>query len=183
MNDVEFIRCLCDGYVRCYRTFNLHTSATWTDVTQRELDYFCRLGESLGFQARLEHNPGNKDIAWHDPVSQNLVLYGERETEQKRCVPEALRKLLVTDEGLKSRYLLAVLGWVFEDDIEKICSEIRQKIGSRCIGVIAWVGKNKDDIDHLQLLVSAGGNLVRSQAKVAKDSAGYWFAYSSSGWI
>jgi hypothetical protein len=118
MTALDFLKGLCAGYIRCYRTLNLHTSATWTDLTHRELALFARLGEMLGFVARLEH--GRRDLSWHDPDSQALILYLERETDQTYAVSEALRKLLTVTESLHARYLVAVLGWVFEADVQEI---------------------------------------------------------------
>jgi hypothetical protein len=132
MTTAEFLRRLCEGYVRAYRTLNQHRTSTWTDVTQGELGFFSRLGEMLGFRARLDHQ--QMDLSWHDADTSALVLYLERETERVRVLPETLRKLLDSPESRAARYLVAVLGWVAHSDLPAMPPQsIRRSVSARCL--------------------------------------------------
>jgi hypothetical protein len=64
MTTADFLKRLCEGYVRAYRTLNLRTRAMWTDHTKRELEFFAHPGEMLGFAAILEHE--RMDLSWRD---------------------------------------------------------------------------------------------------------------------
>jgi hypothetical protein len=169
MTPTDFLKCLGEGYIRCYRTLNVRTDSTYADLTQRELAFFARLGEMLGFAACFERQ--KMDLSWHDIDTKELVLYMERETEAGKALPEALRKLLESD---KARFLVAVLGWVRELDLSAIEVNLLGQLGSAL--VIAWVGPNKDSATHLQLLVFSGAMVHRRQAIAEIDHDRYWYA-------
>ncbi|ACB86098.1 hypothetical protein [Natranaerobius thermophilus] len=48
-----------EGYVRNYRRLNIHCEANRSLFTQKELDYWARLGEMLGFFPFVEDTKPN----------------------------------------------------------------------------------------------------------------------------
>jgi len=109
MDGRELSMRLAEGYVRQYRTLCLHTRSTWDDVTQREINLFAGAGEALGFHARVEVR--RMDLSWHEPETGKIVLHLERETDRARVLPEALRKVLDSDESRDADHLVGILGW------------------------------------------------------------------------
>jgi hypothetical protein len=180
MTTTDFLKRLCEGYVRRYRTLNLRTDAKGTDLTQRELDFFAQLGEMLGFGACFEAQ--RMDLSWHDLDSQELVLHLERETERGKVLNETLPKLLRAEESRQARYLAAVLGWVREGDLPAIKQKIAEELGDRPLLLIAWVGPTKDEAKRLEAFVFSGSEVHTRRGKGEIDSAGCWYATFLGEW-
>jgi hypothetical protein len=180
MTTADFLKRLCEGYVRSYRTLNLRTEAKWTDLTQRELHFFVQLGEMLGFAARLEAQ--RMDLSWHDLDTGELVLHLERETEAGRVLNETLPKLLRPEGSRQARYLAAVLGWVREEDLPPIKQRIAKELGGRPLLLIAWVGPTKEEAKCLEAFVFSGSEVHTRRGEGETDRAGYWYAWLSGEW-
>jgi len=180
MTTADFLKRLCEGYVRNYRTLNLRTEAKPTDLTQRELSFFAQLGEMLGFGACLEAQ--RMDLSWHDLDTGELVLHLERETEAGRVLSETLRKLLRAEELRQARYLAAVLGWVREEHLPAIKQTIAEELGDRPLLLIAWVGPTKDEAKRLEAFVFSGSEVHARLGKGEIDNARYWYAMFLEEW-
>jgi len=180
VTSTEFLKRLCEGYVRSYRTFNLRTSAKWTDLTQRELDWFVRLGEMLGFAARLEEQ--RMDLSWHDVESRKLVLYLERETHADKVLTNTLPKLLQSEESRQAAYLGAVFGWVREQDLPAIKQTIKSRLGNRLLLVIAWVGPTRETAEDLVTFVFSESSVLTRHGKGLRDEDTYWYARFLDQW-
>jgi len=174
MTRADFLKRLCEGYIRSYRTFNLRTTAKWTDLTQRELDFFARLGEMLGFAARLEEQ--RMDLSWHDIDSEELALYLERETNAEKVFTETLRKLLQSQYSQRARYLAAIFGWVREEDLPAIKQTIKDQLGDRSLLVIAWVGPTQDAAKHVRIFVFSESVVYTRRGEGEIDADNYWYA-------
>ena len=146
----EFLKRICEGYVRSYRTFDLRGNprnyrdlkpqdSLGADATQRELDFFGRLGEMLGIVAHREM--GRRDLSWIKADSKQkkdeLVLHLEREASNKKAV-ETMKRLLRAKGRKKARYLVGVLGCVTEDQFAKIKQTIKTSLKGCSLLVLAW---------------------------------------------
>jgi hypothetical protein len=142
MTTADFLKRLCEGYVRAYRTLNLRTRAMWTDHTKRELEFFAHLGGMLGFAATLEHE--RMDLSWRDvDGDEALVLYLERERFSGRALGDTLHKLLDSDQSRRARYLVGVFGWVTDEILAQAKQAISERRNGRPFLLIAWVGPNE----------------------------------------
>jgi len=180
MTDLEFLKRLCEGYVRCYRTLNLRTDAKWEDLTGRELDFFARLGESLGFAARYEVE--RKDLTWHDVDSGAVVLYMERESNAGKALRETLPRLCRPNPGAPGCYLVAVLGWVRPADLASIRQVLVAQRAGRALALLAWVGPNADAARQIEAWVFSGAGHARREAVGVIDADRYWFAHFVGPW-
>lgn len=171
---------VCEGYVRCYRTLNLHKASTWSDLTHRELAFFSHLGEMLGFRSRINHQ--HLDLSWSDTDTGDLVLYLERETERPRVLSETLRKLLTTPESVPAQHLVAILGWVSDSDLPQIAEMVSQELGQRSLLVVAWVGQKKASPDRIESYVYFPQKVIHRTAKPSLDDDGYWYAKFTTPW-
>jgi hypothetical protein len=177
----DFLKRLCEGYVRCYRTLNITTRANWGDLTCRELDFFGRLGEMLGFRASREME--KMDLCWSDVDSGDLVLYLERETEAHRVPMDTLPKLLQSAQSRRARYLVGVFGWVREEDLPTIKNTIETQAGDRSLLVIAWVGSDKDEAKKLLAFIIADSKTHARVGEGEIDKDSYWYARFTQPWI
>lgn len=181
MTPADFLKRLCEGYIRAYRTLNQHKTSTWTDVTQGELGFFARLGEMLGYRARLDHQ--RMDLSWYDPDTDKLILYLERETKRSRVMTETLRKLLGPRGSEDADYLVAVLGWVADSDLPEIRAKIENKLGERSLLVVSWVGSSKNaPSTHIEAFVYSQRQVSHRSAKPKLDKDDYWYIKFSSRW-
>jgi hypothetical protein len=148
LDDCEFLKRICEGYVRCYRTLNLnllHNNAT--DFTKRELSFFSDLGERLGYISLMEAD-SRSDLGWYIP-DQQRVLHLERETNADRGgFSRPLAKLLPST----AKYRIAVLGWVRDEDVTGI---EKQVLGQDNMMIIAWVGPDWKKPGYLLALIAA----------------------------
>jgi hypothetical protein len=177
MTDLQFLQRLAEGYVRSYRTFNLRADSKWEDNTRRELDFFARLGERLGYIARYEDK--RTDLTWHDIDTQTIVLALERETDAGSVLADTFPRLF---QVTGARYLAAVLGWVRESDLARISPLIQGNLGSRSMLTLAWVGTSRDSADTLYASVHTDARIVSRQGKGHVDLDRYWYARFSGEW-
>ncbi len=190
MTSTDFLKRLCEGYVRSYRglglrgnarndrTLDRRTDSRGADVTHRELNFFAKLGEMLGFVARLEAE--RRDLSWFDADSGELVLHMERETTSKKA-RNTMTKLLQTGKS-EACYLAAVLGWVTEEDFASVRRAIASHLGGRSLVVLAWVGPNIYDATSLEVIVASEGNVYTRRGKAEPDKDKYWYARYLGGW-
>lgn len=179
VDDSEFLQRICEGYVHCYRTFRLRTRNNWSDLTHREVGFFCQLGEMLGFFALQEQN--KDDLHWYEDFrATKRALHLERETEDSRACTEAVRKLI---DDRQAKYLVAVLGWVVEDRIDQIKEQVRSsQLGNRCLAVMAFVGPNKDSATGFRALVFSGSAVLGREGKAEWDNGNYWYLHFTGPW-
>jgi len=189
MTSTDFLKRLCEGYVRSYGTLNLQGNprndrelsaldSHGADVTHRELNFFVKLGEMLGFVARLEE--GRRDLSWFDADSRKLVLYMERETMSKRA-GKTIKKLLQTEKS-KARYLAAVFGWVTKEDFTSVRQAITSHLKDRSLVVLAWVGPSIYKATKLKAIVASEGNVYTRRGKAESANGKYWHAHFDGGW-
>lgn len=189
MTSTDFLKRLCEGYVRSYGTLNLQGNpgndrelsaldSHGADVTHRELNFFVKLGEMLGFVARLEE--GRRDLSWFDADSKELVLCMERETMSKRA-GNTMKKLLQNEKS-KARYLAAVFGWVTREDFTSVRRAIDSQLKGRSLVVLAWVGPNIYKATELKAIVASEGNVNTRRGKAQPANGKYWYARFLGGW-
>lgn len=177
MDDIKFLRRLCEGYVRYYRRLNLRTDARREDLTGRELNFFADLGERLGFVARYEDQ--RTDLIWVDIDSGETILRLEREGDAGSVLGDTLPRLF---QFVNTRYIGAVLGWVSSADVPLIRQFIEANLAGRLMIVLAWVGSNRDAADKLEAMVFAAEKALTREGKGKVDCDGYWYARFLGPW-
>jgi hypothetical protein len=196
MTSTDFLKRLCEGYVRCYRTLNLRgnprnvrdlnrlTDSRGADATHRELNYFGQLGEMLGFVARRELARRDRtrwDLSWVDIESEELFLCMESETFDDRA-DKAMDKLLRTEPSKSPCYLVGVL-WLKEDHFAKVKRAISERLKGRSLLLIAWVGPDIYHATDLKVIVASKGKVYIRQGMAEQDNDKYWYAYFiDKGW-
>ncbi len=194
MTSTDFLKRLCEGYVRSYRSLGIRGGShsdfdplldlRGADATHRELNFFVKLGEMLGFVARLEVARRDRtrwDLSWVDIESKELFLCMESETFDHKA-DKALDKLLRTEPSKAPRYLVGVL-WLKEDHFAKVKRAIFERLKSRSLVVLAWVGPNIFDATRLEVIVASKGKVYTRQGKAEPDNDKYWYAYFvDKGW-
>jgi len=200
MTSTDFLKLLCEGYVRSYRMFNIPERPRnmrdfrrnpihprWVDETHRELNFFVRLGEALGYVSRLEMRTGSKgrrwDVSWLDLDSKveerQVVLCLECENDHRKA-DDVVKKLLGS-EGLRACYLVGLLGWVKDDQFRRIKRMVERVFAggpkNRSILLMAWVGD-----DEFHAFVAADGKLSARDGKGYVDGEKYWCVHFVGGW-
>ncbi len=186
MSDHLFMQHLFNGYVRCYRQFQWHTSSNFADMTAAELGFFSSLGNSLGYVVRREwfwQYP--RDLCWCETtLSENDIeartrLYLERENNDDRVLV-TIEKMTNPENSKDIPYLVAVFGWVQQNTLDAAKKEIRQRIlPHQHFLMISWIGGKKDGDDYnLEGWVCSGKTESVREAKPKIDEAGYWYAES-----
>lgn len=187
MDSVTFMKNIFDGYCRCYRTLNWHSSASYSDMTQNELTYFSNLGNQLGYCSRREIN--RCDLSWHQfasgkNVSSKQVLYMERENNSNRALHEATKKLIQNHHG--AEYLVGVFGWVTIGDLQNILNVLKKCPieNTRCILIISFVGPTQDSATHVVGILTTSQGILCREAVAEMDKGGYWYIYfpDNSDW-
>jgi len=181
MTTGDFLKRLCEGYIRSFRTLNLHSgTATWPDHTQRELAFFARIGEALGYTARLDKD--RMDLSWWDPDSGSLELYLERERLSDKAGRDTVSKLLDSDESHRARYLVGIFGWLTEPGLATVRRAIGDRRDDRPFVLIGWVGRDENSIVRIQSFVYSESTVFTRAASAETDADGYWFARFSDEW-
>ena len=196
MTSTDFLKRLCEGYVRCYRTLNIRgprnhrdfnplTDSRAADATHRELNLFGQLGEMLGFVARREVARRDRtrwDLSWVDIEPGELFLCMESETFDHKA-DNALDKLPHTERPKPPRYLVGVLGWLKEDHFAKVKRAIFERLKGRSLLLLAWVGPDMYHATRLEVIVACRGKVYTRQGKAEPDNQNYWYAYFvDKGW-
>ncbi|QFT87744.1 hypothetical protein FIU87_03680 [Bacillus sp. THAF10] len=119
MNLMQFF----EGYVRNYRRLNLHGGHNKSMFTQREIDYFAKLGELLGFDCFVEDSKFDKgknrsrpmDLSWWkwdqriDKENYHyLSLHLERESLWKKDEGTIEKLFSETEEGYVPHHVIAI---------------------------------------------------------------------------
>jgi hypothetical protein len=196
MTSTDFLKRLCEGYVRFYRTFNLRgnarnvrelnrlTDSRGVDATHRELNFFGQLGEMLGFVARREvvrRDRTRWDLSWVDIESEELFLCMESETFDNRA-DKAMDKLLRTERSKAPCYLVGVL-WLKEDHFAKVKRAIFERLKGRSLLLLAWVGPDMYHATKLEVIVASKAKVYTRQGRAEPDNDKYWYAYFvDKGW-
>jgi len=195
MTSSDFLKRLCEGYVRSYRTLNIRgprnhrefnplTDSRAADTTHRELNFFGQLGEMLGFVARREVARRDRtrwDLSWVDIESEELFLCMESETFEDRA-DDAMDKLLRTGRSKGPRYLVGVLGWLKEDHFAKVKRAIFDRLRGRSLLLLAWVGPDMYHATKLEVIVACEGNIYTRRARAEPDKDKYWYVRFVGGW-
>ena len=194
MTSTDFLKRLCEGYVRCYRTLNIRgprnhgefnplTDSRAADATHRELNFFGQLGEMLGFVARREvvrRDRTRWDLSWVDIESEELFLCMESETFDNRA-DKAMDKLLRTERSKAPCYLVGVL-WLKEDHFAKVKRAIFERLKGRSLLLLAWVGPDMYHATGLEVIVASKGKVYTRQGKAEPDKDKYWYVRFVGGW-
>jgi hypothetical protein len=195
MTPTNFLKRLCEGYVRSYRTlkirgprdprkFNPLTDSRAADATHREINFFAQLGEMLGFVARREVARKDRtrwDLSWVDLESEKSFLCMESETFEDRA-DNTIDKLLRTGPSKAPCYLVGVLGWLKESHFAKVKRTILRRLKGRSLLLLAWVGPDMYHATTLEVIVACDGNICTRRATAEPDNDKYWYAYFDSGW-
>ena len=179
MTSTDFLKRLCEGYVRSYRTLNLRVDCSMADATHKEINFFGHLGEMLGFVACLEW--GRRDLSWLDPETDNVVLYMERESTDAKA-DAVMKKLFHTERSKAPRYLVGVLGWLKEDHYAKVKQAIFDRLKGRSLLLLAWVGPDIGHATKLEVIVACDGSICTRQATAEQDKDKYWYVRFDGGW-
>jgi len=102
------------GFVHNYRSLNLRFGPHFESMsywTMREIEWFARLGECLGFYAVTERDlfRGQRrvDLAWVDPFTDRVVLHLERENDPAKA-QTTIEKKLLPHESLCGAYCIGI---------------------------------------------------------------------------
>ena len=195
MTSADFLKRLCEGYVRSYRTFGIRGSrdprefnrvidARAADVTHREVTFFSQLGEMLGFVARREVARKDRtrwDLSWVDIDSKKPFLCMESETFEKKA-DSTIGKLLRTRSS--KVYLVGILGCLNESHFAQVKQTVSKRLKGRSLLLLAWVGSDMWHATKLKAIVACDGNVYTRQATAEPDSDNYWYArFDDDEWV
>lgn len=179
MNDLMFLERIFDGYILSLRSRQHFTFHSATDDTQRDLMYFAKLGEMLGYGSTFEHkHPVTRDSMdlswWTLKMNQSesrlelsdLVLHLERENKQQR-------NMLTLDRILKGGgdyYRIALLADVPHGTVDNLRKYIDRKIHNKDykLLVIAWIATSSGGIYRAGYDECEGWVYVGSQSSIRK---------------
>lgn len=192
MTTEQFLQMIFNGYVTTYRKNNWHTTAKYSDMTHKELNFFIQLGESLGFMVRREMNWSYpRDLCWCDGATGDKpYLYLERENQDGQA-EYTIEKILNPDNSRDIPILVSVFGNISKETLKNIKSLIRNKLPeSQYFLMISWPPENEnvdeDDNDIVEGWIFSKGQETVRTAKANMDKGGYWFIFfdkSDKGWM
>ncbi|GEM_PF-3488195 len=194
MNDLMFLQMIFNGYVNCYGHLRWHTQNTYSDMTQKELNFFSNLGSMLGFlsirekseRARPEnptsHISNPRDLVWVSPERpDDVILHIERENDCAKANACFFtdNKILDSAKYGGDRFLVAVLGHVRDADYQNIKKEIVSNpvYLDRKVLIISFIGQTRDNARECRGLIKFENRLYERTAKAELDKGGYWYLY------
>lgn len=195
MNDkvVLPLMCIFEGYVRNYRSFNLFQNQNKSMFTKREIDYFSKIGEYLGFFSYVEDRKPNLDYGrsrpmdlawwkWDERVSKTefvrLVLHLERENNTEKDF-ETLDKIFCkTQDEYVPDNVIGILNVSDFSKVSKLQEEVKkrnQNQKSNVLMVYRYYDHEKD-FDHIEAYFLSGDLLKTEMRKCLSkiDDTGYW---------
>jgi hypothetical protein len=191
MTTEEFLQMVLNGYVTTYRKNNWHTTerhlANWT---HKDLNFFIRLGESLGFIVQLEMNyEYPRDLCWCNGIKGDKpFLYLERENKDANAVDTIKRMFEPAANTQDIPILVAVFGEVTKETLQRVKNTVRLNVNeNQCFLVISWPPENQDvnDDDIVEGWIFSRRQETRRIARANMDKGGYWFMYfddKDKGW-
>ena len=138
-----------EGYVKNYRSFNLHQSDNISKFTRKEIDFFANLGEKLGFFTFIEDSKHDKSIKRSRPM--DLSWWKSDERVDKENFVELI--LHLERESIRKKDT---------ETIDKLFSKTEKEFVPKCVVAIQYVG-NKERIDFLNELVTKINREQKSQ--------------------
>jgi len=171
----RLVQNIFDGYVMCFRTFLWHTSSNKSDITQVELSYFSKLGQSLGYMARREMNWNYpRDLCWVKSGAKEAFMYMERESKNERC-EHTINKMLNKENSKNIEVLIASFGWLTESNFDWACSEFAHGLEESQTGLLfAWVGLTDDGPHVVKAATFHQKTITTKEAIPFIDKGGYW---------
>lgn len=193
MHNAEFCKRLFEGYVNCYRTFNILKAHRTPNLTQREMMHFVQLGASLGYFSAIEvPRPGTDDrmdASWWTRSPEDageLRLHLERETEDNRNRTTIERLLQQPTAAPAPPNLVAILNHLYECGVKEFLVQLRSILPQlqdyQQLLIIAWLGNTPNYSEGATYrtcqswLCTRTGVLTRT-AQAATDNAGAWYLY------
>ncbi|MGZ9583720.1 hypothetical protein [Paenibacillus marinisediminis] len=184
-----------EGYVRNYRSLNLH-DANKSMFTIREIDYFARLGEYLGYYSFFEDSKPDllkgrsrpMDLAWWKwDARENkeeylyLVLHLERENLFHKAYDTLDKLFSASDEYYKPRYVIGIQNIECAEKIEDLNKTIIRRNELQKSEVLMIYRYYEEAKKYDQVVVyyyDSDNRLVETRKAISKrDSIGYWMMY------
>ena len=189
-----------EGYVRNYRRLNLSLQHNRSMFTSREIDYFARLGEWLGFESYIEDSKINKldgrsrpmDLSWWKMDARidkenyiSLSMHLERENLSKKD-EETMEKLFTeTEEGYHPEH---VIGIQYVDSFERIdylnqmVLSRNEKLGSHALMIYRYYDQ-LHDLDRIKAYVFDPQSCTETRHAIAKlDQSQFWYMCFEEEW-
>ena len=180
-----------------YGANRCHTRMGYTDITQKEIEHFSKLGTSLGYIPCREWTGDPcrypRDLVWLRPSSgqyglptdERVFLHLERETKDRdclECLTSPHNKLLNSSYINDGRYLVGIFGWITNETWTKIVGWLTEQYQDRNVLIIGWIGDDSDSADDVQGLVWSSNTVRQRNARAVLDNGGYWYLFFRGSW-
>lgn len=185
-----------EGYVRNYRRLNIGQGNNFSMFTRREIEYFAKLGEYLGYYTFVEdYKPNLKlgrsrpmDLSWwkydareNEDEFIKLVLHLERENLWAKA-EETIEKLFSkTEEEYIPDYVIGIQNVEAQErirDLNKLVVKNNRKQNSDVLMIYRYsVGLENDRfIDRIWAYYFSGTKILKERKAISDvDDFGYWF--------
>ncbi|TSB45551.1 hypothetical protein [Alkalicoccobacillus porphyridii] len=181
-----------EGYVRNYRSLNLEANHHVSMFTLREIEYFCRLGDMLGFISYIEDARVNgetessrrMDMSWWKWDARKdqenyieLALHLERESNPKKDLDTVEKLFVESAEGYHPTHVIGIQYVTSEARVEELNQLVKQRNGVQQSHVL-MVYRYVDPLFHIECVAaytfSKGSITEVRKAYCQKDQAGFW---------
>jgi hypothetical protein len=185
-----------DGYVKNYRRLNIGHYNNRSMLTRREIEYFAKLGEYLGYDSFVEdYKPNLKlgrsrpmDLSWwkydarkNEDEYIKLVLHLEREnlwTKDEETIEKLFSK---TEEAYVPDYVIGIQNVGNKERIGILNKLVIQKNKKQNSDVLMIYGysvdlENDEFIDKIWAFYFSGTRILQDRKAICDvDNSGYWF--------
>lgn len=184
---------ILEGYIRNFRNLNLFQNQNKSMFTKREIDYFSRLGEYLGFFSYVEDTKPNLDYGrsrpmdlawwkWDERISKThfikLVLHLERESLYAKDF-ETIEKLFCkTQIEYVPENVIGILNIAEKRRINEIQNKIirKNKVQKSNVLMIYRFYDEENNFDRIEAFhLNRNSELMETRKAISKvDETGYW---------
>lgn len=181
-----------EGYVRNYRSLNLDSAHHVSMFTLREIEYFCRLGDMLGFRSYIEDARINgeteisrrMDMSWWKWDARKdqenfveLALHLERESSPKKDLDTIEKLFSQSAEGYQPTNVIGiqyVTAKVRVNELNQMIKERNALQNGNALMVYRYVDPSLK-VECVSAFTFSGACIVDERnAYCYKDQAGYW---------
>ena len=182
-----------EGYVNCYRTMNLSADHNTSMFTKREIEFFMKLGEMLGFHVFIEDFKPNEELGRSRPMDlawwkwdaridlkhyAYLALHLERESLAQKDIETIDKLFSTTDSGYVPHNVIGIQYVTSADRMDLLNERILEKNKVQQSNVLI-VYRYIDDVLNVQRVhaysITNEGIKEERNAILQQDRLGYYY--------